>query len=313
MTYSCTRQNDGLRAHPSAAVVAATAFALLTAGAAQAQCGALKDSDRNRLRDYAQKKYKLPGTNLTLADVSSVGGTCYRKLTFRLGDQGREFVVYSSPDLRFVSRDLSDSTIDPVEEERRKQEALEAGLTSGPHPTRGPDSAPVTITVFSDFACPFCSKIHEELRDGIVPLEKGNVRIVYRFLPLPMHPWARAAADAAACAFEQKNEYFWSLHDYLFDHRQELTTSNLKDKVTSQAEGLVGLDKARFGTCLAERDAAGQVDKDVAFARESGISATPTMFVNGHRLEGALPPEQILTLIHQLGPKAQANADPAGR
>ena len=72
MTYSCTRQNDGLRAHPSAAVVAATAFALLTAGAAQAQCGALKDSDRNRLRDYAQKKYKLPGTNLTLADVSSV-------------------------------------------------------------------------------------------------------------------------------------------------------------------------------------------------------------------------------------------------
>ena len=158
------------------------------------------------------------------------------------------------------------------------------------------------------FQCPYCAKLYEELKDGILPLEKGNVRLADRYFPLPMHPWALSTAEAAACAYDQNNDYFWSFYDFIFDRHDELTAANLGEKLSSRAKELPGFDQPRFDACLAKHAMAARIDQDAAFARDNGIGATPTLFVNDHRVEGAVPPEQILTLIHQLGQQKHAAA-----
>ena len=138
---------------PLGAVLGATAaLAILGASArpAHAQCADLNDNDRARLLHYIQKKYKTPtSASLTLAEASPIGDACFRKLVVQSDDAKVRLELYLSPDLRFLSRDLSDTTIDPLEEERRKQEALQAGLSGGSFPSRGPEDAAVTLTVFS--------------------------------------------------------------------------------------------------------------------------------------------------------------------
>jgi protein-disulfide isomerase len=207
--------------------------------------------------------------------------------------------LYASPDLRFLTRELLDSRVDPIQEERQKQEALAAGLTRGKLPSLGPADAPVTLTVFSDFQCPYCARMANTLINDVLPVERGKVRLIFRHFPLPMHAWARAAAEAAACAQEQGNEPFWKAHDYLFEHQRELTRDNVRQKLTGHLKGMAGFDPARFQSCLMNPAAAASIDQDIAVGRQIGIRGTPSLFVNGHQAR-ATEPEQIRTLIRQL-------------
>jgi protein-disulfide isomerase len=276
-----------------------------------AQCQELRDSDQARLVSYVQKEYKPFATVLPrIADISFVGSTCYRKLAFESSDQRRRIDLYLSPDLRFLSRDLSDSTVDPAKVGGDIPDAL---LSHGTFPSLGPAGPPATLTVFSDFECPYCARLYTMLKESVLPAEKGNVRLVFRYLPLPMHPWARAAAEAAACAQEQKDEYFWSLHDYIIEHQRELTPDNLIEKLAAAAKGLPGFDGAKFQACVAGRKTAARVNQDMAFAKQYGIQATPTLFVNGKRLESVVGAEQILTFIRQLSSPARTVAEAARR
>jgi protein-disulfide isomerase len=294
--------------------MAAVAPLLWPARPARAQCADLRESEKARLTEYVQKKYKAPAAaKLGLSAASLVGDTCYRKLEFKSEDQRRQLTLYLSPDFRFLTRELLDSAVDPLEEERQKQQALAAGLTHGPFPVRGPENAPATLTVFSDFECPYCARLYTMLKESILPAEKGNVRLVFRYLPLPMHPWARAAAEAAACAQEQKDEYFWSLHDYLFEHQRDLTAGNLIEKLTAVAKELPGFDGAKFQACVVGKRAAARVDQDMAFAKQNGIEATPTLFVNGQRLESVASAEQVLTFIRQLSAPEHKITEAAGQ
>jgi protein-disulfide isomerase len=174
-----------------------------------------------------------------------------------------------------------------------------ASLATGDLPALGPANAPVTLVVFSDFECPYCAQFTGMVRNEILPAEGERVRLVFRHFPLPMHPWARRAAEAAACAYEQKNESFWSLHDFFFDHQQELTPENLQQKVLEHAHGMPGLDLAKFESCWAQQRTATNIEREVAFANKIGIHATLTLFLNGKETP-IVAPEQLRTLIRQL-------------
>jgi len=257
---------------------------------------------------YVHKRYATFAANTPeLSEVSLVAGTCYRKLVFESDDQRHRLELYLAPDLRFLSRDLADSSTDPTKVGGDIPAPL---LSQGQFPVLGPANAQATLTVFSDFECPFCARFQAMFKQSILPAEKGHVRLVFRFLPLPMHPWARAAAEATACAQDQKDDYFWGLHDYIFEHQGQLNPGNLAEKLTAVAGEFPGLDQARFQGCLSGRKMASRVERDVAFAAEYGIEATPTLFVNGHRLDRVAGAEQVLTLIRQLaqptGPVAEA-------
>jgi hypothetical protein len=198
-------------------------------------CAAISEADRARLADYIQKKYNLPQTaRIEVKELSVIEESCYRKLQFTSGGTGLPFHVelMASPDLRFLTRELFDSNVDPVEDARRQAHAIAAKLTTGDGASLGPNGAPVTLVLFSDFQCPFCSQMATGLMRQILPAEGDKIRLIFRNFPLPMHPWAHAAAEAAACARAQNDRYFWLLHDYIFAHQRELTVGNIVSKLS---------------------------------------------------------------------------------
>jgi Na+/H+ antiporter NhaA len=144
---------------------------------------------------------------------------------------------------------------------------------------RGPDRALVTIVEYGDFECPYCGQAEPVLRELLAG--HGDVRYVWRHLPLTdVHPAAQLAAEAAEAAAEQ--EAFWEMHDLLLTHQAALT---VKDLVGYAAEA--GLDTARFRDYLTERAGSARVAEDVDSADLSGVSGTPTFFINGLRHYGA--------------------------
>jgi Na+/H+ antiporter NhaA len=144
---------------------------------------------------------------------------------------------------------------------------------------RGPDRAPVTMVEYGDFECPYCGRAEPVVRELLAG--SGDLRYVWRHLPLTdVHPHALLAAEAAEAAAAQGK--FWQMHDYLLDHQSALTASDL-----FRYAGEAGLDTGRFTADL--RDQAGQakIAADIDSADLSGVSGTPTFFINGKRHHGA--------------------------
>lgn len=156
-------------------------------------------------------------------------------------------------------------------------------------PAKGPDTAPVTIVEFSDFECPFCSRVTPTLTQ-VHDTYGDKVRIVFRNFPLPIHPSAPKAAEAAACAFELGK--FWEMHDAMFADQKGLAIDGLKAKAAA-----VGLDAAKFDECLTSGRMASKVQADLEAGRAAGVNGTPAFFINGRDLSGAVPFEQFKQLI----------------
>lgn len=274
---------------------------------AENACQALRPTERTRLEGYVRKRFKVSAeTQLQIAESPAPGApSCFKKLEFRSADATKRFqlTLYSSPDLRFLTHELLDTLIDPDIEERRKQAELDAGLTSGDFATIGPQNAPAVLTVFSDFQCPYCSRLARMLRQDIMPVESRNLRVVFRHYPLPGHPWARPAAKAAVCTQEQNNESFWKLHDFLFEHQRDFTPENILQKVTDEVATSPRFDRKRFGACMTDKAAEQKIERDVTFGSQHGVRGTPTLFMNGKRLS-ASEPEQIRTWIREIVAKS---------
>lgn len=156
-------------------------------------------------------------------------------------------------------------------------------------PAKGPESAPITIIEFSDFQCPFCGKAKTTV-DDVVNLYGDRVRLVFRHFPLPFHESAPKAAEAAACAQDQ--DKFWEYHDKLFANQQALKVEDLKKYAAD-----LGLNSARFNECLDSGKKADLIKKDMNAGEAAGVSGTPTFFINGIGLSGAVPSEDFKTII----------------
>jgi protein-disulfide isomerase len=151
-------------------------------------------------------------------------------------------------------------------------------LTVGDSPSKGPADAKVTIVEFSDYQCPFCSQA-EPLIDQVMQAYPKDVKRVYKQFPLTsIHPNALPASKAAVAAGKQGK--FWEMHAKLFGNQRELSPDNYK----KWAEELK-LDMARFEKDLASPDVQGAIDKDGQEARAADVTGTPTIFVNGKRLQ----------------------------
>ncbi len=152
---------------------------------------------------------------------------------------------------------------------------------TGDHPQRGSDNASITIVEYSDFQCPYCRQAEGSLRQ-VLRKYGDRVRLVYMDFPLPFHQHAMEAAMAARCADEQGQ--FWAYHDALFENGSGLSTPALK----AAAAGL-GLDRARFDTCLDDHKYQSAVVADRTQGETAGANGTPYFIVNGHSMNGAQP------------------------
>jgi Na+/H+ antiporter NhaA len=150
---------------------------------------------------------------------------------------------------------------------------------------RGPDQALVTLVEYGDFECPYCGQAEPVVRELLHDF--GDVRYVWRHLPLTdVHPHAQLAAEAAEAAGRQNA--FWEMRDLLFDHQGAL---NARDLIGYA--GSLSLDTAKFGTDLRKHAGAAHVSEDQESADLSGVSGTPTFFVNGMRHYGAYDIETL--------------------
>jgi protein-disulfide isomerase len=154
---------------------------------------------------------------------------------------------------------------------------------------RGPDEGPVTLVEYGDFECPYCGRAEPVIRELLADF--GELRYVWRHLPLPdVHPHAELAAEASEAADAQGA--FWEMHGRLFDHQDELTAPELVE----HAEAL-GLDMDRFTADLRTHKRAGRIAADVDSADLSGVTGTPTFFVNGRRYVGAYDIENLSAAV----------------
>jgi protein-disulfide isomerase len=166
---------------------------------------------------------------------------------------------------------------------------------------RGPDDALVTLLEYGDFECPYCGQAEGAIRDLLASFG-DEVRYVWRNLPLnDVHPNAQLAAEAAEAAAAQGS--FWEMHDILLGHQGELKPEDLESYA-----GQLGLDTDRFLEALRRREYAARVSEDVSSADESGVSGTPTFFVNGRRHYGAYDIDTLTETVRAVRRRAQLPA-----
>jgi protein-disulfide isomerase len=165
--------------------------------------------------------------------------------------------------------------------------------------TMGDSAAPVHIIEYGDFQCPYCLRFWSDTEPQLIKeyVNTGKVYFEYRSVGSFLGPESGWAAEGAYCAGDQGK--FWEYHDTLFTNwTGENVGDFTKDKLTQYAEAL-GLNMAEFGSCLSEEKHKGTVEQDKAQADADGVHATPTLFINGVKVEGAQPFDILKDLIEQ--------------
>ena len=159
-------------------------------------------------------------------------------------------------------------------------------------PSIGPADAPVTIIEFSDYQCPYCQVWYKQVFQQLLASYPDKIRFVYRDLPLPMHPEAVPAAQAANCAGEQ--DAYWKYHDALFNQQYGLDRAAYEHYAAD-----LGLDTKAFAACLDSQRYQDEIQADASDASRVGISGTPSFVVNGRILVGALPFSDFKAVIDE--------------
>ena len=168
---------------------------------------------------------------------------------------------------------------------------------------RGPDKAPVTLVEYGDFECPYCGQAEPVVRELLA--DYGDLRYVWRHLPLAdVHPHAQLAAEATEAAANQGK--FWEMHDRLLLHQDELTA---KDLIRHAAE--TGLNADQFAQDMRKRTGQPKVISDVDSADLSGVSGTPTFFINGRRHHGAYDIDTLSAAVRAARARVLISSPPA--
>jgi protein-disulfide isomerase len=172
-------------------------------------------------------------------------------------------------------------------------------------PIRGNPEAKVTVVNFDDLECPYCARMHTSLFPGTLDRYKGKVRFIYKDYPLvDIHPWALHAAIDANCLAAQNGDAYWAYVDYIHSHGQDVNGEDRNlpksfaalDRIARQQATIAKLDSAKLDACLAKQDET-PVRASAKQAEGMGIDSTPSMFVDGEHIIGAVPEEQVWMVI----------------
>jgi protein-disulfide isomerase len=237
---------------------------------------------QKKIEQYLRHIYAFgPEVKLVVPEPkdSEIAGLMVTTVQLTSGESHDTAKMYLSKDGRFLFRgDVSDMSKDPLAEVRAKIDLKSA-------PSVGASTATVTVVEFADFECPVCRQLHEQLR-SLLP-NYPQVKFYFKDFPIEqIHPWAKTAALAGRCAYNQKPNAFWKIYDGFYDGQDLVSAANAWDKAVDFASQ-AGLDQSAFKTCMASPEAAGAVDTSVANAKLLDVTSTPTIFVNGRRIVGA--------------------------
>ncbi|HEY2119919.1 MAG TPA: thioredoxin domain-containing protein [Candidatus Acidoferrum sp.] len=264
---------------PGQQPAAATGSTATTAAPAQGQSSVQKNVEAF-LRHY----YALgPEITITVGTPKEIGtsGLMETPVDVKTPEGSEKVNMFLTKDGRYLIRgEVSDLTSDPLADTRAKIITADAPMWGNP-------SAPITLVEYSDFQCPVCRSLHDALR-GLMPTYP-QVKVVFKDFPLEtLHPWARTAALAGRCAYQQDPKAFWKIYDLIYDNQELISAGNVYDKMLDFA-GQAGLNQDAFKACLSSPQAAQAIDASVANGNLLEVRSTPTVFVNGRRIVGADP------------------------
>jgi protein-disulfide isomerase len=248
-----------------------------------------------RSRSDVPADYKIEMGPRTKSDVAGYDAI---SVTFKKGDNSSKPITFLlSADgktlAQFNKFDISKDPKDLVSEANRP-------------PRGGPANSPVVIVGFDDLECPFCAKMHAQLFPALLERYKDQVRIVYRDFPLDQHPWAVRAAVDVNCLSTQSPTGYWKLVDYIHAHAAEMGgDEKTLDKANATLDSLTmdegkrqNVDAAALKACIVKQDDAA-VKASIKEGETLGVRATPALFINGQKVEGALPIEDVYQVIDE--------------
>ena len=174
-------------------------------------------------------------------------------------------------------------------------------------PVRGNPNAKVTVINFDDLECPYCARMHQSLFPNTLNRYKDKVRFVYKDDPLTeIHPWAMHAAVNANCLAEQNGDVYWKYVDYLHSHGQEVNGEGQDrdvkksfaalDRIAKDEATVAKLDADKLNACITKQDES-KVKASATLAESLGIEGTPALFIEGERINGAMPEDQLWIVI----------------
>jgi protein-disulfide isomerase len=218
---------------------------------------------------------------VTISDPKPSALPGFKEVRVRIaqGAQFQEVPLYVSNDgKKIVQGNFYDVASNPFKPEIDK-------LKTQFQPALGTAGAPVAIVLFSDMQCPFCKGEAEMIRKNLIQNYPTQVRLYFKDFPIEsLHPWAKAAAMAGRCVFQQKPDGFWEYHDWVYAHQDAITPENLKAQVLGWAKDAKDVDSIKLGACIDSKATQAEVEKEIEEARALDISGTPTMFINGRRI-----------------------------
>ncbi|MGO9640686.1 MAG: DsbA family protein, partial [Candidatus Acidiferrales bacterium] len=248
-------------------------------------------------------QYSLPpDVKVTIGTLRPSEFADYDALTVTLAgsDRTRDFDFLLSRDHKTLLRmSKFDLTIDPYA-------AIMKKIDVSGRPVRGNKDAKVTVVNYDDFECPFCSRMHATLFPLMFKEYGDRVRFIYKDFPLEeMHPWAVHAAVDANCLGAQNGDAYWEYADYLHgnpqaigrDKGQEASTAELDRLATAQGQKH-NLDMVKLEACVKAQDERA-VRASMREGDNLGVESTPVVFVNGQKLDGAVPADEVRAALDQ--------------
>jgi len=170
-------------------------------------------------------------------------------------------------------------------------------------PTRGAKASKVVVVSFDDFQCPFCARMHQELFPEIFKEYGDRVTFIYKDFPMEMHSWAMHAAVDANCLAAQNGDAYWDFADYIHANQREVSNEKTPaarlealDRLTALEGQKHNLDVVKLQSCIKAQDESA-VKASVKEADAVGVDATPTLFVNGEKIDGAVPPSEVRAVL----------------
>ena len=177
--------------------------------------------------------------------------------------------------------------------------------TSG-RPTRGAKASKVVVVNFDDFECPYCSRMHQTLFPEVLKEYGDRVTFVYKDYPLvEIHPWATHAAVDANCLAAQNSDAYWDFADYIHANQREVSNektpaarADALDRLTMLQGQKHNLDVVKLQSCIKAQDES-SIKASMKEAEGIGVEATPTLFINGQKIDGAVPISEVRAALDQ--------------
>jgi len=246
-----------------------------------------------KIERQVRATYSIPASvKITVGPLRPSDFAGYDALTITMegGEKKQTYDFLLSKDGKTLARMTKlDLTKDPYVEAMKK-------IDLSGRPTRGSKDAKVVVVNFDDFECPFCSRMHQTLFPELLKEYGDRVEFVYKDYPLTeIHPWATHAAVDANCLAAQNNDAYWDFADHIHANQQEINSEKARDAQFAALDRLTleqgqkhNLDQSKLQACVkAQNEDA--VKSSMHEAEGVGVTATPTLFVNGQEMDGALP------------------------